>query len=545
MLKFIKKLFVVVVILLGGIYFAKDYIVKKVLETKLSEINGRDVVIRDVDVSPFSKNIILRDMTFASTLDDDKNFISIGEFEADYDYFYSDKKIFISKANIKNLDFMTSKGKKVEKVSDTISPQKEKHIREFENLFSKNIDVNKMLFDDLMKKRYENTKNKLVIQTKIWNKKIDELHEAREYRVLKYIYRKFKEEKNPFVLLKDKKKVDAAIWAYKSLSYKIKRDKQSIKQNFDNILKSDAINSNLEQAVNETIGNGKDFVANFDNIANTYLNDIYQENIDKFMDKYRNFMKEIELRRNADAKENSKWEIFAEEINVSTQIYAINLSGKINNLSTRLSKNIGNIPFTLTATSSKSDGVLTGYLNIQNLVANANIKISRFDFSDLKDFQLLQKYVAGGVAKLDKDITFTADDIKLQGAVDVKDLKLNSQNIVKELDIKNLILKDIMIPLLSEINSLKLNYNYNDNKLTLTSNISKEVLDAFKSNTSVVRKSILKDILDSSQTSVKNYKTMLDTSTDNIEKTLFEKLESQNEYYDKVENILNRYNIKR
>ena len=74
----------IIVVLLGGVYFSKDFIIKKVLENKLTEINKGKVDIGSVDFSPFSKKIVIEDIDITSRKDGMKNFISIGKFETDY-----------------------------------------------------------------------------------------------------------------------------------------------------------------------------------------------------------------------------------------------------------------------------------------------------------------------------------------------------------------------------------------------------------------------------------------------------------------------------
>ena len=97
------------VILLGGAYLSKDLIVKYILEEKLTELNKGKVDIGSVDFSPFSKRIVVKDIDFTSQRDGMKNFVTIGEFNADYDVYISDKKVLISEAHIIKFDFLTDR----------------------------------------------------------------------------------------------------------------------------------------------------------------------------------------------------------------------------------------------------------------------------------------------------------------------------------------------------------------------------------------------------------------------------------------------------
>lgn len=557
MKKLIKTILVILILLISGIYISKNYIVKKILEVKLTELNKGKVDIKKVKFSPFEKNITLYGIDFTSRKNTLKNFVSIDKFEADYDLYYDDKRILISRALFSGLNFMTDRnldgntGTIVRE--ENIIPKKEvaqevnkdNAIKNLEELASAKTDINKILLNELMQQKYEKTRKEFEAREEYWNKKIKQLEKSKDYKIVKSMYFKIKKEKNPLKLLKKRKDIERASRAFKNLSSQVKLYKKYMVKDFEKIMRDDDINSNLETATNRIIGDGEVFIKDLDLVTNYYLNEICKESIDEFMIRYRSLMKEVEIRRDEDMKIDKKWEFFAEEVTLETDLYNLELSGKINNISSRLSKNLEDIPFVLKAVSEKSNGEIKGSVNIKELESNINILISKFDFSDLEDLTILHEYVLSGNASLDKNIKFTKDSIVLSGNVKAKDIKLASSRISEDLNIKNLFLKDMIIPLLNDIKIANIEYSYDSNiaKLQIKSNVSKEILDILNSDKSMVREKIRKDILNESEESIRNYKMLLDSDNDKIINSLNNKLEKELNYVEKIQSILEKYDI--
>ena len=490
-----KKLMIAVLVILGliaGVFLARNFIVRKVLEVKLTEINKGKVDISEVDFSPFSKNIIIRGIDFTSRKNTLKNFVSIDKFEADYDIYFKDKKILISKAEFSGINFMTDRttdGSIGDMVRDdetapvevpNLDAAKNSAVEDLEELISARANVNKGLIKDLIQAKYEDTEGILNERKHYWEKRIKSLENTPDYKVIKDTYEKISKEKNSLQILRMEKAVRNAAHSFKNLSKELVVNRETMKDEFQQIILNEDMDRSLESAVNEIVDRGQLIVLDLDSLVNFYLNDIYKESIDEFVERYRTLMKELELRRDEDMAQEDTWEFFAEEIVLKTELYGVVVEGQINNISSRLSKNLNDIDFSLKADSDKSHGEVDGVINLKRLEGDISIDISKFDFSDLEDLEILHKYVISGQAGLKKKITLTRDNIYLKGDVYIHKMKLNGNEISQKLRIKNPFLKDMIIPLLSEVKVGNVKYKYSSasGKLELQSNLSQEIMKA-------------------------------------------------------------------
>ena len=83
MKKIIMYLLAVIILIVVGVYTARNIIVKNILEKKLTEINKGKVDIGKVEFSPFNKRIVVRDIEATSQRNSMKNFVTVKEFNAD------------------------------------------------------------------------------------------------------------------------------------------------------------------------------------------------------------------------------------------------------------------------------------------------------------------------------------------------------------------------------------------------------------------------------------------------------------------------------
>ncbi|WP_410207977.1 hypothetical protein [Fusobacterium sp.] len=556
-----KKLIIVILVVLGlagGVYLAKDFIVRKILEAKLTELNKGKVDIDEVEFSPFSKNIVLKGIDVTSRKNTLKNFVSIDKFEADYDIYFKDKKILISKAEFSGLSFMTDRSKdgnigvliredsEPQVTVDDLENKKDEIIGDLEELISARANVNKTVIKDLVQAKYEDTEGILKERKKYWEKRIKSLENTPDYKVLKDAYEKISKEKNPLKVLRMEKLIKNAAHAFKNLSQEVMENKKDMQEDFRRIILSENMDQSLENAVNEVVNRGQLIVLDLDSLVNYYLNEIYKESIDEFVERYRNLMKELELRRNDDMKEIYKWEFFAEEIDLKTDIYGIVVEGQINNISSRLSKNLDNILFILKADSDKSHGEVNGVINIRRIEGDINIDISKFDFSDLKDLETLHKYVISGQAGLRKTIVLTRDNIYLNGNVYIHKMKLNGNEISKKLKIKNPFLKDMIVPLLSEVKvgNVKYKYSSTTGRMELQSNLSQEIMKALNSEKGYMRDKITQDMLREGKENLEKYRNLITNDNQKALEELEGQFDEQSKYLDKIQDTLNKFNIK-
>lgn len=547
----------IIVVLLGGVYFSKDYIIKKVLENKLTEINKGKVDIGSVDFSPFSKKIVIEDIDITSRKDGMKNFISIGKFETDYDIYFKDKKVLVSRADFSDVKFMTprdsdgSTGYVVEEKNDVVidktgvEEKKNDGVQDLEELIRARAMVNKMTLQNMLQLQYEEIEGKLKEKREYWNGKIEELEKTPEYMILKQNYEKISQEKNPLKIIRMEKEIKNMVAAFKTLSKEFLSDRKAMKEDFKSVLSVNDMDKKLETTVNELVGRGEFVINDLDSIINYYLNEIYGEKIKDMVVKYRNVMREVELRRDEDAKLQDKWEVFAEEIAVNSKIYGIELKGGIKNISSRLSRNKTNIGIYLTADSDISHGEAYGYIDLNKIQGKINVKIPNFNFKDLEDMEALHKYVEEGEASLDKEVLLSRDNIDITGDVEIQDMSLNSDEITGKLNIDSPLLKAMINPLLKDLRSGNVKYSYNslDEKLVVESDLSQEIMNILNDKDGSVKKKIVEDMIKEGKEEIKNYRDTLDKDNQNSLEELEEKLNEKSKYLDKVQEILDKFNI--
>lgn len=547
----------IIVVLLGGVYFSKDYIIKKVLENKLTEINKGKVDIGSVDFSPFSKKIVIEDIDITSRKDGMKNFISIGKFETDYDIYFKDKKVLVSRADFSDVKFMTprdsdgSTGYVVEEKNDVVidktgvEEKKNDGVQDLEELIRARAMVNKMTLQNMLQLQYEEIEGKLKEKREYWNGKIEELEKTPEYMILRQNYEKISQEKNPLKIIRMEKEIKNMVAAFKTLSKEFLSDRKAMKEDFKSVLSVNDMDKKLETTVNELVGRGEFVINDLDSIINYYLNEIYGEKIKDMVVKYRNVMREVELRRDEDAKLQDKWEVFAEEIAVNSKIYGIKLKGGIKNISSRLLRNKTNIGIYLTADSTISHGEAYGYIDLNKIQGKINVKIPNFNFKDLEDMEALHKYVEGGEASLDKEVLLSRDNIDITGDVEIQDMSLNSDEITGKLNIDSPLLKAMINPLLKDLRSGNVKYSYNslDEKLVVESDLSQEIMNILNDKDGSVKKKIVEDMIKEGKEEIKNYRDTLDKDNQNSLEELEEKLNEKSKYLDKVQEILDKFNI--
>lgn len=557
MKKKIGIIFGVIFIILSGVYLSRNYIIKIVLENKLTEINKGQVDIGKVDFSPFSKKIVINNIDITSRKDGMKNFVSIGKFETDYDIYFKEKKILVSKADFENVQFMTpreengSTGFVVEEENKVIvkpsstEEDKDDNVQDLEELIKARALVNKMTLENILKSQYEIAENNLKEKKEYWEKRINRLEKKPEYIILKQNYEKISQEKNPLKIIRMEKEIKNMITSFKTLSKEFLKDKENMKSDFNSIVSVNNMNINLEDTVNELVGRGEFVITDLDSIINYYLNEIYGEKIKDMVVKYRNIMREIELRREEDKKAQDKWEIFAEEIDITSNIYGIELSGQIKNISSRLSRNKTNIDLYLSADSQFSHGEAYGYINLNKIQGKFDIKISNFNFKDLEDMDVLYNYVTNGEAALVKEVLLSRDNIDIQGNVEVQKMTLNEKEITNKLNIKEPLLRTMISPLLKELRSGNINYGYNslDEKLVIKSDLSERIMEVLNDRNGSVKKKIIENMVDEGKAQIQNYKTTLDENNKDTLKELQNNLDEKSKYLNKVQEIVDKFNI--
>lgn len=558
MKKSLKILLGIILILVVGICLSKNYIMKKVLEDKFTQLNKGKVNIGKLELSLLDKKIIMNDIQVTSRRNGMKNFISIGRFETDYDIYFKDKKILMSRSLFNDVEFMTDRrdngdiGYLVEKPTQVIinreenlEEKKDSSVRDLEELIQARSHINDISLKNILKAQYSEVESLLKERENYWKEKLEKLEKTPEYAILVENYNKISDEKNPLKLIRMEKEIKNMISAFKILNKELMADKKQMKEDFKSIAKLDGMNNELEQVVNELVNRGEFVITDLDSIVNYYLNEIYGEEIKKMVIKYRSIMSELELRRDEDIKAENKWEFFAEDIIINSKIYGIRLKGEIKNISSRISKNTTNVELFLNADSDISHGEAFGYIDFMNLQGEATINISNFNFNDLKDMQILNKYVITGEAGLNKKILLSKENIDIQGDVKIKNMHLNGEEIVSKLHIESPFLKVMIDPILKDVNSGNIHYEYNSlrEKLFVKSDLSQEIMKVLNAKDGAVKKRIVADMMKKGEEEIRNYKNSLDEDNRNTLEELEENIDKKTKYLNKVQDILEKFNL--
>ncbi|STO31721.1 Uncharacterised protein [Fusobacterium necrogenes] len=547
----------VIVILLGGLYFSKNYIIKKFLESKLTEVNKGKVDIKRVRFFPLSKKIVIENIDITSRKDGKKNFASIGKFEADYDIYFKEKKFLVSRANFSGIEFMTQRssdgslGYQLEEKNNVvvdksgIEEKKDSQVQDLEELIRARAKVNKTTLQNTLKLQYEDIEEKVREKREYWNNKIEKLETTPEYMILKQNYEKISQEKNPLKIIRMENEIKNMVTAFKTLSKEFLKNRNAMEEDFKTIINVNEMNKKLETTVNELVGRGEFVINDLDSIINYYLNEIYGDEIKDIVVKYRNVMREIELRKDEDVKLQDIWEVFIEEVTVSSKVYGIELKGEVKNISSRLSKNKTNIEIYLTADSDTSHGEIYGYVDLNKIQGKINTKISNFNFKDLKEMEILHRYVEAGEASLEKEIVLSRDNIDIIGNVEIQDMSLNSDEITGKLNIASPLLKAMIKPLLKDLKSGNIGYSYNslDGKLVIKSDLSQEIMNILNDKDGSVKKKIIKDMIKEGKEEIEDYNNTLNNGNQNSLKELEGKLNEKLKYLDKVQEALDKFNI--
>ena len=526
MKKIVTYLVAGIIILIVGVYAARNIIVKNILEKKLTEINKGKVDIGKVEFSPFKKRIVVRDIEATSQRNSMKNFITVKEFNADYDVYISDKKVLISEAHIINVDFFTDrktdgnigmKEKTTLDASQVLVPDdeeknKEVLVTEIENSYLNSMKLNDLNLENILKSEYEKNNKLLEEKRNYWETRIKEIEKGSEFKSI--------------------------IESAKILNEQLKDEKEQIRLDLEDMKNSPELKFSVEKSVESFVQNGEIAIKDLDSLVNIYLNEVYEKKIYEIVVKYREVLKEIELRKNEDLQQKDKWEVYVEKIDLTSELYGFSLNGELNNISSRLSKNEDNVTFFLNGEKKDSHGKIDGYFNVNTLEGYINIDISKVDLEELKEFN---EYILGGSAGLSQKTVLSRNDIVIKGNLNIHNMNLNAQKITDSLNIKIPLLKDMIIPLLCDVKNGDISYNYNSNtrRVTVKSNLSEKILQVLNDKDGYWKKKIIQDMKQNSEKEIAKYEELLKAKEEEIRKKSEDGLEIQINELSKIEEQIN------
>ncbi|MHD0314383.1 hypothetical protein [Fusobacterium varium] len=552
MKKIITYLVAGIIILIVGVYAARNIIVKNILEKKLTEINKGKVDIGKVEFSPFKKRIVVRDIEATSQRNSMKNFITVKEFNADYDVYISDKKVLISEAHIINVDFFTDrktdgnigmKEKTTLDASQVLVPDdeeknKEVLVTEIENSYLNSMKLNDLNLENILKSEYEKNNKLLEEKRNYWETRIKEIEKGSEFKSIRENLKKVTTLKNPLDIFKMDREVKNIIESAKILNEQLKDEKEQIRLDLEDMKNSPELKFSVEKSVESFVQNGEIAIKDLDSLVNIYLNEVYEKKIYEIVVKYREVLKEIELRKNEDLQQKDKWEVYVEKIDLTSELYGFSLNGELNNISSRLSKNEDNVTFFLNGEKKDSHGKIDGYFNVNTLEGYINIDISKVDLEELKEFN---EYILGGSAGLSQKTVLSRNDIVIKGNLNIHNMNLNAQKITDSLNIKVPLLKDMIIPLLCDVKNGDISYNYNSNtrRVTVKSNLSEKILQVLNDKDGYWKKKIIQDMKQNSEKEIAKYEELLKAKEEEIRKKSEDGLEIQINELSKIEEQIN------
>ncbi|MEJ6466152.1 hypothetical protein [Fusobacterium ulcerans] len=552
MKKIIMYLLAVIILIVVGVYTARNIIVKNILEKKLTEINKGKVDIGKVEFSPFNKRIVVRDIEATSQRNSMKNFVTVKEFNADYDIYISDKKVLISEAHIINVDFLTDrktdgaigiKEKTPLDASQVLVPDdeeknKEVLVTEIENSYLDNMKINDLNLENILKSEYERNNKLLEEKRNYWETRIKEIEKGKEFKSIREDLKKVTSLKNPLDIFKMDREVKNIIDSAKVLNEQLKDEKEQIRLDLEDMKNSPELKFSVEKSVEAFVQNGEIAIKDLDSLVNIYLNEVYEKKIYEIVVKYRDVLKEIELRKNEDMGQTDKWEVYVEKIDLTSTLYGFALNGELNNISSRLSRNEDNVTFFLNGDKKDSHGKMDGYFNVNTLEGYINIDISKVDLEELKEFN---DYILGGSAGLSQKTVLSKNDIVIKGKLNMRNLDLNGQKITDSLNIKVPLLKDMIIPLLSDVKDGDISYNYNSNtrRVTVKSNLSEKILKVLNNKDGYWKKKIIEDMKKNSEKEIAKYEEILKAKEEEIRKKSEDGLEIQMNELSKIEEQIN------
>lgn len=537
------------VILIGGVYLSKDIIVKYILEEKLTEINKGKVDIGSVDFSPFKKRIVVKDIDFTSQRDGMKNFITIGEFNADYDVYIPDKKVLISEAHIIKFEFLTDRktngsidgnfNKKPLDAYQIIIPanteeKKDQIVKNIENSYLDQIRINDLSLNNILKSEYDRSNSLLDEKKNYWETRIKEIEDGVEFKEIRRSLKKVSSLKNPLDIFKMDREVKEILQSAKTLNEKLSIEKEQLKLDLQDMKNSPELQFSVDKGIENFVTNGEIVIKDLDTLVNIYLNQVYEKKMYELVVKYREVVKELELRKEEDKKEINKWELYIEELDITSDTYGFMLNGEIHNISSRLSRNTENISFMLTGDKNQSHGKMDGYVNIDVPEGYINIDIQKVDLDELKEFN---DYINGGTAAMAQKTILSKEDIIISGNLNINNMNLNGRSIVDTMNLKMPLLKEMIIPLLSEVKNGKISYGYDSQtrKVYVKSNLSKEITKILNSNNGYWKKKISEDLKKASESEILKYEKLLREKEEEIRKVSEENLNIQIGELEKIE----------
>ena len=466
MKKFIGILLLFVVILVTVLYFARDFLIKEYLERKMTKANNAPVTIGSVDLDYFESYITLKDVKVMSNLHKDEIFISIDELKSYYEIDLRKKIITFDDTEIsgigffKDADYENSDREAVitfeNKVTEAEEKTKrEKVLTELKTLYLNKIEENNLNLNEILSRDLSNKEN------------ISELEKIKQS--IKNI--KESNEKNLNI-----SEVVGEISNIGKSTKKLGRDLNigDLSKTKENLREDLTLEESLDRVVRNFLDRNKLVLFDLDGYINMYLNLIYEQKIYNLSLKYRDILDEIRLRKEKDSKLSDEdiWELFFNSISITSDVYGISFNGEVKNFSTRLSKNQGDTVFKLFGEKGNTIGEFKGFINFNTELTESTLNIPE---ANLKDFGT--DLLKGGEGVIFQSLSTNGYHLSINGSVHLKNMKLDIDKVIESMKIEDEVTKEIIAPLLKELNTGEVYYSYDTDTRILT--IKTNVVEVF------------------------------------------------------------------
>lgn len=462
MKKFISMLVLMIVIVVAILYFARDFILKEYLERKMSKVNHAPVMIGSLDLDYFERYIRLKDIKIMSNLHKDEIFISIDELKGYYEIDYAKKIINFDDTEINGITFF--KNEKYEYSDEESAVAFENKVTQAEEKFKRDKVLNELKNLYLTKVEEHNLNLQEVFSKNSINKESSEIEKVRES--IKNIKESSKKNLNISEVIDEISNIG-------------KNSKKIVKDlDINDLNKSVDENISFEDAVDKTIRNflNKNRLVLFDLDAyiNMYLNLVYEQKIYNLSLKYKDLLDEIHLRKEEDNKlaDEDIWELFFSSISVGSNVYGISFNGEVKNFSTRLSKNKDNTEFKLYGEKGDTIGEFKGFINLDRELTASVLNIPEANLKDIEN-----EMFDAGEAMLYQELSTNGYDLQINGSLHFKEMKLNVDKVIETMKIEDEVTKEIIVPILRELNEGTINYSYDTTTRNLQ--IKTDILEVF------------------------------------------------------------------
>lgn len=478
MKKIIGFIFLFIVVLIAGVYFAKDFVLKEILERRLTKMNNAPVVIKSVNLSPFDNYITVKDIKIASTVDKESQFITIDEFKSYYSIDYLNRVVKLDDTEIDNIVFFEKEIENEANVStkndifiDKISEveeqfKKDQVVTELRNLYLEKIDVDTAKIDEAVQDK--------IFKLELIHNQITKVTESDSFENIKNSFKKLKDIK------KNKDNISNILNELSNLGKSAKEitrntNLEDLKSQFRDLRKNEEFKELLDNIVKEFLNKNKFVLIDLDTYINLYLNAVYEEKIYEIYLKYLKLISEIDRRKFLENIDENKddWELYFDSISLTSNMYGIKFNGEITNLSSKISQNTGNINFKLFGEKGQTIGELRGYLNLAKYQIHTTLNIPEVNSVDFST-----EIFIGGEGTINQYLYTDNYFLETEGTMYFKNLQINGEKLANSMKINDDLVKELVIPILGELKGGQVSYKYDTKSRKL--NIKTDLVDIFE-----------------------------------------------------------------